>query len=128
MIGHAPILILAVIGCVHGLRRRVQLDLIAGMLAWIVLGAVAFLIQGWWEYKWLLFTVPLGILAVTGIEWIVARGGCEIKSRIGLFIGVTTLAILSGVISASDQRMQTRLLWSRRHRQLCGGRSRVTCP
>ena len=112
MIGHAPILILAVIGCVHGLRRRVQLDLIAGMLAWIVLGAVAFLIQGWWEYKWLLFTVPLGILAVTGIEWIVARGGCEIKRRIGLFVGVTTLAILSGVISASDQRMQTRLLWS----------------
>jgi hypothetical protein len=112
MIGHAPILILAVLGCVHGLRRRVQVDLIAGMLTWIVLGAVAFLIQGWWEYKWLLFTVPLGILAVTGIETIVAHGGCEIKRRIGLFVGGTTLAILSGVISASDQRMQTRLLWS----------------
>ena len=50
LIGHAPILVLAVLGCVHVLRWRVQpqMDLALGMVLWGVSGAIAFFVlQGW---------------------------------------------------------------------------------
>ena len=54
MIGHAPFLILAAIGCVHAmrLRARPQLDLVVGMMLWGAVGAVAVVfLQGWNEYQ-----------------------------------------------------------------------------
>ncbi len=58
--------------------------LVAGMVLWCGVGAVAFLAQGWPEYKWSLFTVPLGILAVVGRlsaeVWTVASLDEEVSS------------------------------------------------
>ncbi len=113
MIGHGPVLILAVLGCVHGLRQRdrQKLDLVAGMMLWTASGAVAFFVlQGWPEYKWLLFTVPLGILAVVGIEaFVVVRGD---KKRPWAFAAATALGLVGFFLGASDPRVTTRLLVS----------------
>ncbi len=115
-IGHAPIVILAAIGCVHALRQpvRPKLDLVIGMMLWTASGAVAFFVlQGWTEYKWLLFTVPLGILAVVGIEALVAFAKSVDKrpSRITFAVGML-LAGLGFMVGAPEPQFQTRLLLS----------------
>jgi len=114
MIGHAPILILAALGCVHARRRRAepQLHLLAGMMLWGTLGAIAFFVlQGWPEYKWPLFTVPLGILAVVGIEALIAMPGSLSKKPGPLaFAATSALGILSFVVWAPVSQVQTRLL------------------
>ncbi len=115
MIGDGPILILAALGSVHVLRERARpkLDLVAGMLLWGVLGAVAFFIQGWAAYKWSLFTVPVGILAVVGFEALVA-----VVERIGkgpgppALVTATLLGVLAFVVAAPVPQVQTRLLVS----------------
>jgi hypothetical protein len=115
MIGHAPILILAVLGCVHGLRQRAgrRLDLVAGMVLWGAVAAVAFFIQNWALYKWLLFTVPLGILAAVGVEAFVDLAvSSGNKPRLLTFAAGTALAALSFVLGAPVPQVQTRLLWS----------------
>lgn len=95
LIGHGPILILAVLGCVHVLRERVRpkLDLVAGMVLWGVVGAGAFLIQGWPQYKWSLFTVPLGILAVVGFEALLSMAG-----NVGQRPRPLTLALVAAMV------------------------------
>jgi hypothetical protein len=114
LIGHAPVLVLAVLGCVHVLRWRVQpqMDLALGMVLWGVSGAIAFFVlQGWPEYKWSLFTVPLGILAVMGVE---VLGTATILGRrrpLALLVW-TSLAILSFMVGAPVPQVQTRLLVS----------------
>jgi hypothetical protein len=115
MIGHAPILALAALGSVHALRqqKRPQPDLATGMVLWGAAGAVAFLIQGWWEYKWLLFTIPVGILAVVGVEPLVALAADLGKKPRWLAVAAgTALATLSFVSGAPVPQVQTRLLFS----------------
>jgi len=114
MIGHAPILILAVLGCVHGLRQKAgpRLDLAAGMVLWGAVAAVVFFIQNWGLYKWLLFTVPVGILAVTGAEALVALAGSGKKPRRVVIAAGTLLGVLSFMLGAPVPEVQTRLLWS----------------
>jgi hypothetical protein len=115
MIGHAPILILAVLGCVRALRQRTRprLDLVAGIALWGASGAVAFSIQGWWQYKWLIFTFPFGILAVIGIEVLVTMwGSLATGPRLGGLAAGTMLAIVSFVIGAPSPQVQTQFLWS----------------
>jgi hypothetical protein len=114
-IGHAPFLILAVVGCVDALRKRAEreLDLVAGMILWGGVGAFAFIaLQGWPEYKWTLFTVPLGILAVIGVEALVGvvRSGNELRPL--AFAAGAALGMLSFVVGAPVPQVQTRLLWS----------------
>jgi hypothetical protein len=117
MIGHGPILILAVLGSVHGLRQRShpQLYLLVGMMLWVAVGAVAFFVlQGWPEYKWSLFTVPLGILALIGFEALIrmARIFFEKKRRALALATGTALGVLSFVVGAPVPQVQTRLLVS----------------
>jgi Dolichyl-phosphate-mannose-protein mannosyltransferase len=115
MIGHAPLLILAVAGCIHAFRHRIrpQWDLLAGMLLWGAFGSVAVVVQGWWDYKWLLFTVPLGILATVGAQVLVAMPASLAKRTQlrGVLAGVA-LAIWSFVVGAPVPQIQTRLLLS----------------
>jgi hypothetical protein len=115
MIGHAPMLILAVLGCVHALRQRAspQLDLVAGMVLWGVLGVIAFLVQAWWEYKWLLFTVPVGILAVMGVEALIATAATvgSTSGPLTVTAGIV-LAIVSFTAGAPVPQVQTALLLS----------------
>jgi hypothetical protein len=116
MIGHAPILILAVFGCVYvmRLRARPQLDLVVGMVLWGASGAVAFIVlQGWPEYKWPLFTVPLGILAVVGVEALGAMArSFGIKPRPLILAAGAAIGILTFVVGAPVPQVQTRLLVS----------------
>ncbi|TQV77677.1 glycosyltransferase family 39 protein [Denitrobaculum tricleocarpae] len=72
----APWLLFTAIAAGVWLGRRSG-DLQAMMLAWLVVGAVLFLIQrfSWWEYHMLLLFVPAGILALCGVDWIAARLG-----------------------------------------------------
>jgi hypothetical protein len=115
MIGHAPILILAVLGSAHALRDRARpkLDLVVGMLLWCAVGAVTFLFQGWAEYKWSLFTIPLGVLAVVGVEAVgsIARNLGEWPRPPALAVGAL-LGILAFWIGANAPQSQTLLLAS----------------
>ena len=114
MIGHAPLLILAVLGCVAVRRDRdaPRLKLVHGMLLWAAAGVIAFpVLQGWPEYKWPLFTVPVGILAVVGAETLAALartvGWRPGAASIGAGVAV---AIMVLVLGAREPQLQTRLL------------------
>jgi hypothetical protein len=114
MIGHGPIMILAALGSVHALRERARpkLDLVAGMLLWGTVGAVAVFTQSWYEYKLLLFTFPLGILAVVGVEALISIGGSVGRERRLLALtAVGALAVLSFVVG-TPPHIQTLLLVS----------------
>jgi hypothetical protein len=116
MIGHGPILILATLGCIRGLRSRAhpQASLVIAMLLWLAIGAVAFFVlQGWPLYKWALFTMPLGVLAVVGVEATVAEtAGARAWMWWATLAVATTLAIASFAIGAPAPEVQTRLLLS----------------
>jgi hypothetical protein len=115
LIGHAPIMILAVLGAVGVLRDRVRprIHLVMGMIVWSASGAIAFLVQGWPQYKWSLFTVPVGILAAVGVEVLVASTERLGPRRLTMVMAVATvgagLAVLS-FLAAASARTQTRLL------------------
>jgi hypothetical protein len=113
LIGHAPLLILGVLGSVHALREkrpRPRPHLVVGMILWGGSAVIAFLIQGWPQYKWSLFTVPIGILAAVGVEVLVTTTkGLDPRSQRGVFVIAGGLAAIGFVIGASP-RMQTRLL------------------
>ena len=115
MIGHAPFLILAGLGCVHAFRHRIRprWDLVAGMLLWGAFGSIAAVVQGWWEYRWLLFTVPVGILATIGAEVLVAKtASLEKRAQVTGVLIATALAIGSEVVGAPVPQIQSRLLLS----------------
>jgi hypothetical protein len=114
MIGHGPMIILAVIGTVRVLRDRSgpRFDLMIGMLSWLVTGALAFFVQGWPVYKWLLFTVPIGILAVLGVEAL-AEVAVGIRREV-LFASLSVVGLLaiSTLLVEPSPRVQTYLLGS----------------
>jgi hypothetical protein len=113
MIGHAPFLILAAVGCVDAFRHRIrtQLDLLAGMLLWGAFGSIAVLVQGWWDYKWMLFTVPLGILATAGIQALVAMAmTLEKRALFGGVLSGLALAVWGYMVGAPVPQIQTLLL------------------
>lgn len=70
----APWLLFTAIAAVAGWRSKAGY-LAAMMLAWLLIGAVLFLIQrfSWWEYHMLLLFAPVGILALCGIDAVAAR-------------------------------------------------------
>ena len=114
LIGEGPILILASLGCVHAFRERARpkLDLVVGMVLWGAVGAVLFFIQGWPEYKWSLFTVPLGILAVVGFEALVSMAGSlRPIPRWIVWAAGGGLAIL-GFLAGAPPQVQTLLVLS----------------
>jgi hypothetical protein len=114
ILGHAPLLILAVLGCVRVLRERNrrQRDLMVGMVLWGVVGAMAYVtFQSWGVWKWSLFTVPVGILAVIGVEVLVGMASRDNPlSRPASFV-LTALVLLSLLVGAPVPQVQTQLLW-----------------
>ncbi len=82
------------------------------MVLWCGVGAVAFFAQGWPGYKWALFTVPLGILAVVGFEALVSMAGSlGKKPRTLALVATTVLGILSLIVGNHPQ-VETLLLLS----------------
>ena len=54
-----PLVLLASYAVIHGLRRNGN-PLIIDMTAWIVIGGATVLIQNWWSYQFMLFSLPSG--------------------------------------------------------------------
>ena len=114
LIGHGAIVSLAVVAALHEFlqgptRRR---DLVAGMLLWVAAGALAFFVlQGWPEYKWPLFTVPIGILGVIGLEIVAGwtRSWGRPRTWAGLSVGLVCGA-MTFVVGFEQPPIQTRLL------------------
>ena len=69
---YGGVVVLAAIGATADLRLRRRPATIAFM-AWIAAGGVMFLTQrdSWWSYQLILLTVPIGVLAVLGIETVI---------------------------------------------------------
>jgi uncharacterized MnhB-related membrane protein len=69
----APWLVLALAAGVRWRGRR-QEWLAVQMLVWLVVGAAVILVQkfSWWEYHFVLFMVPVGLLAVRGADGLIA--------------------------------------------------------
>jgi hypothetical protein len=114
LITHGPVLILGAMACIHVLfgsrgRRR---DLGMAMLLWLMLGAFAFIVlQGWPEYKWALFTVPLGILAVLGVEAMLERArACGWSFTRLQLAAAAALGLVSFAAASAAQQTRTRLL------------------
>ncbi len=115
LIGYAPFLILATLGTLHALKHRIrpQWDLVTGMLLWGTLGLIAILVQPWWDYKWTLLTVPIGILAAFGAQALVAMAATLGKRALlgGVLAGVV-LGVSAFAFRGLDPQIQTRLLLS----------------
>ena len=87
-------------------------DLIIGMVLWGAAGAIAFFIlQNWGVWKWTLFTVPLGILAVIGVEVVVTMVPPGSQLRPSVSIAAGALVILTFIVGAPVPQVQTQLLW-----------------
>lgn len=69
--GFAPLIALSFLGLWRAVRRQRD-PLAITMLLWLVVGMFAVLIQrrSWWPHHFLLFVVPLGLLATKGIEFL----------------------------------------------------------
>jgi hypothetical protein len=64
---YAPVLVLAAVGALRA-RPRGRDPLAQSMVAWVVAGAVAFVLQLWWYYLLVVLVVPLGVLAAYGAD------------------------------------------------------------
>jgi hypothetical protein len=87
----------------RGLRREA---LTVQLWAWVVLGAVAIAIQkvAWWEYHFLLLFVPVGLLAIRGVDGIVALS----ETRLRRFAAPAGLLILALAALPSCRRGMRR--------------------
>lgn len=108
-----PLIVLAVPGAWGWWRARRE-ALALQMLAWITVGAVVIGIQRWsyWPYQFLLFLVPLGILAAAGLEFLtagfapLAPGARTMERRA---VGALTLALLFAAPLATLAAKSVRL-------------------
>ncbi|QGG95159.1 hypothetical protein [Actinomarinicola tropica] len=85
-----PVLLLAGLGTWRTLRER-RHPLGLAMVAWVALGAATFLVQLWWLYLAYVVVVPLGMLAVVGVEVVLDAG----LDRRWLAAGALALALLA---------------------------------
>jgi hypothetical protein len=114
MVGHAPWLILALAGAAHALRHHTspQLPLVHGMLMWLAVGLVTILIQFWGSWHWLLLTVPVGVLAVFGVEALGPRVRRVSKpaARLALTLTFLVAAVASAAVGGAVVEAQKWLL------------------
>jgi hypothetical protein len=97
--GFAPTLLLAGVWLIvmarrYAMARRTGLrlkpllsdvdPLLAGMVAWLVLGSVVVLVQrlSWLEYHFVLFFAPLGVLAALGVDELLALVRSRLRGHI----------------------------------------------
>ncbi len=101
--GFAPWALFALIAAVSWFRSRRDL-LGALMLTWLVIGVVLFFVQrfSWWEYHTLLVLFPAGLLAVLGIDRLVAwasgenRAGAARTAAFAFVLALSASASLTG--------------------------------
>ena len=99
----APVLALAFAGATARGRDRWT----AGMVAWLGMGLVVFLVQrfSYWPYHFMLFVVPLGVLAARGVEALEGAFAREAPgSRVGVRVaGIVALACLWAILSGAEK-------------------------
>jgi hypothetical protein len=89
----APWLVLAAAAGVRW-RGRQREWLAVQLVVWIVMGAVAILVQrfSWWEYHFTLFIVPVGLLAIRGADGIIAAVRPDRRRATALVLAIVLVA------------------------------------
>jgi hypothetical protein len=89
----APWLVLALAAGVRWRGRR-QESLAIQMLVWVVVGAVVVLVQkfSWWEYHFVLFMVPVGLLAVRGADGLIAAVRPSARRLVSVLVALVLFA------------------------------------
>jgi len=114
--------VLAVAGSLADLRGRKN-PMTYAMLVWIGAGVIAFLLQrqSWWPYQDLLFIVPIGILALRGIELIVDWGAAQDRTKTPLLrqlaVPIVAVMLLLAVGAVPAFSKAHRLLGAANHGQ-----------
>jgi len=95
----APLLALASIGAYASFTDRRNSPLTINLVLWLILGLAIILSQKFsrWEYHYLLFFVPLGILSVKALDFLweqMKRLGFLTSSWRGGMVGIVTLILL----------------------------------
>jgi hypothetical protein len=99
-------LALAAVGAADRLRRGWDFLTLA-LVAWIVIGALLIWAQviGWWSYHYLLLLVPIGLLAASGAETLLAaaraRGLVYRRAAASAVLLVLTLFLVSPLLLAA---------------------------
>jgi hypothetical protein len=89
-----PILVLAILGVRDIISRK---KVCAGvLLSWIVSAISVFLSQTWLAYHLMLLVPPVGILAVSGMEWLVRE---PYKRRFFVIVSILILVIYFGILT-----------------------------
>jgi hypothetical protein len=103
--GWWPVLVLAVLGIAPAIRRR---GIGVRMVAWIIVASIVIFLQRWsyWQYQFLLFAVPIGVLAALGTEWL-ARSSREAGARVRR---VALAAILVAAVFSAVAALAIRLV------------------
>jgi hypothetical protein len=107
----SPFIILASVVVPRALRGEEPL-LTKLMLAWIVLGLVAILVQrfSWWRYHFLLLFVPTAVLGVRGIDLLVRQGGLDGRGVRQTMAATMLLSALTlGAVTAGGASQLLRL-------------------
>ncbi len=89
----APLIILAAAAGVRW-RGKHREWLSVQLTAWVVMGVVAILVQrfSWWEYHFILFIVPVGLLAIRGADGIVAAVRPDRRRAAALVVAIVLVA------------------------------------
>ena len=75
--------------------RRVDRLLLA-LAVWVVTGFATILIQHWWDYLFHVLIVPLGLLAVVGLDDVLQRAkGANAKLVLGLAVAMLTVPLMT---------------------------------
>lgn len=98
----APLLGLASLAFFSPSRRpRGLVGLNLGL--WCVAGLIVILIQplSWWQYHYLLITVPVGVLAASGLDLLVGEAGWTEGRREALAVGTALAMLCSWAVGAA---------------------------
>jgi hypothetical protein len=101
----APWLILAAAAGVRW-RGRQREWMTVQLVVWIVMGVAAVLVQrfSWWEYHFILFIVPVGLLAIRGADGIIAAVRPDRRHATAL---VLAIVLVAAPVAASGVRLGT---------------------
>ena len=98
----APLGLLALLLIYGAIRQRDPLKL--ALLAWTLVGALVVANQLWWEYNWLILTVPLGLLGVLGMDQLLTYWQeSERRTLLLLFTCLLLLAFIPPLGLAASQ-------------------------
>jgi hypothetical protein len=93
---YGPLAAMAAIGAGARVRRSEPDPLRAGLILWLAVAALVILVQraSWWQYHYLLFSLPLGILGARGVTIMSQALDAQLPSRLGRAAGRAAIWLL----------------------------------